>query len=126
MSSRQPAHVLVAEDNALVSSAMRILLEECGFRISITPSVKETVAVASTDPVDVLLLDLGLADGDGLLAMSELRTLGHLPRVSVALTGRDDPGTVERCTAAGCTAVLLKPVPARELMAKVRAWASEP
>lgn len=125
MASRQPAHVLVAEDNALVSSAMRILLEECGFRVSITSTVSETVAVASTDPVDVLLLDLGLADGDGLLAMSELRALDRLPRISVALTGRDDPGTVERCTTAGCTAVLLKPVPARELMAKVKAWVGE-
>ncbi len=125
MTSRQPAHVLVAEDNALVSSAMRILFEESGFRVSIAPSVKETVAVASTDPVDVLLLDLGLSDGDGLLALSELRVLDRMPRVSVALTGRDDPGTVERCTAAGCTAVLLKPVPARELIAKVRAWTEE-
>ena len=125
MTSRQPAHVLVAEDNALVSSAMRILFEESGFRVSIAPSVKETVAVASTDPVDVLLLDLGLSDGDGLLALSELRVLDRMPRVSVALTGRDDPGTVERCTAAGCTAVLLKPVPARELMAKMKSWAGE-
>jgi DNA-binding response OmpR family regulator len=125
MASRQPAHVLVAEDNALVSSAMRILFEESGFRVSTAPSVMATVAVASTDPVDVLLLDLGLADGDGLLALTELRALDRMPRVSVALTGRDDPGTVERCTAAGCAAVLLKPVPARELIAKVKSWVGE-
>jgi DNA-binding response OmpR family regulator len=125
MALRQPAHVLVAEDNALVSSAMRILFEESGFRVSVTPSVMATVAVASTDPVDVLLLDLGLADGDGLLALTELRALDRLPRMSVALTGRDDSGTVERCRAAGCAAVLLKPVPARELIAKVKSWVGD-
>jgi len=125
MPPRQPAHVLVAEDNALVSGAMRILFEESGYRVSTTPSVTDTVAVASTDPVDVLLLDLGLADGDGLLALTELRALGRMPRISVALTGRDDPGTIERCTAAGCSAVLVKPVPARELIAKVKSWVED-
>ena len=45
--------------------------------------------------------------------------------MTVALTGRDDPGTVERCRAAGCAAVLLKPVPARELIAKVKSWVGD-
>lgn len=125
MAAGQPAHVLVAEDNPLVSGAMRILFEESGYRVSTTPSVADTVTVASTDPVDVLLLDLGLSDGDGLLALTELRALGHVPRISVALTGRDDPGTVARCTEAGCSAVLVKPVPARELIAKVRSWTGQ-
>jgi DNA-binding response OmpR family regulator len=122
MASRPPAHVLVAEDNALVSGAMRILFEESGYRVSVAATITETVATASSDAVDVLLLDLGLADGDGLVALSELRALGAMPRVSVALTGRDDRVTEERCLAAGCTAVLVKPVPARELIAKVRGW----
>ena len=39
----QPAHVLVAEDNALVGSAMRILLEDGGYRVTIAPSVAETI-----------------------------------------------------------------------------------
>jgi DNA-binding response OmpR family regulator len=122
MASRPPAHVLVAEDNALVSGAMRILFEESGYRVSIAATITETVTTASSDPVDVLLLDLGLADGDGLVALAELRAMGASPRVTVALTGRDDRATEERCLAAGCTAVLVKPVPARELIAKVRDW----
>ena len=122
MAARQPAHVLVAEDNALVSGAMRILFEDSGYRVSIAPTITETVATAASDPVDVLLLDLGLADGDGLTAIEELHVRGAMPRVAVALTGRDDRLTQERCLAAGCTAVLVKPVPARELLAKVRSW----
>ena len=117
-----PAHVLVAEDNALVGSAMRILFEESGYRVNVTPTIAATVAAASAEPVDVLLLDLGLADGDGLLVLAELARRGAMPRVAVALTGRDDPDTVQRCLDAGCAAVLVKPVPARELMAKIREW----
>ena len=89
-----PPHVLVAEDNELVSGAMRVLFEETGHRVSTAPSIALTVSVATTDPVDLLLLDLGLADGDGLEVLSQLRARGTMPRVSVALTGRDEPEIV--------------------------------
>ena len=98
---------------------MRLLLEESGFRVSVCGTVASTVATAAADRVDVLLLDLGLPDGNGLLALSELRA----PRVTVALTGRDEPAVATRCIEAGCAAVLVKPVPTRELVAKVRGWA---
>ena len=42
----------------------------------------------------------------------------------VALTGHDDTETAERCRAAGCADVLVKPVPARELISKVAGWLS--
>ena len=115
-------HVLVAEDNDLVAGAMRVLFEETGHRVSTTPSITATVAVATSEPVDLLLLDLGLADGDGLEVLAQLKEHGAMPRVAVALTGRDEPEIVARCRAMGCADVLLKPVPARQLLAKVREW----
>ena len=118
-------HVLVAEDNELVSGAMRVLFEETGHRVSTTPSIAATVALAVADPVDLLLLDLGLADGDGLEVLTQLRALDALPRVAVALTGRDEPAIVARCREMGCADVLLKPVPARELLAMARQWLGE-
>lgn len=59
-------HVMVAEDNELVCGAMRVLFEETGHRVSTTPSIVATVDAAVADAPDILLLDLGLADGDGL------------------------------------------------------------
>jgi DNA-binding response OmpR family regulator len=115
-------HVLVAEDNELVATAMRVLFEETGHRVSTTPTIVAAVRVAATDPVDLLLLDLGLADGDGLDVLVQLKERGTVPRISVALTGRDEPEVAARCRALGCTDVLLKPVPARELLAKARGW----
>jgi CheY-like chemotaxis protein len=114
--------VLVAEDNALVADAMRLLFEETGHRVTTTASITETVAVAAEDGVDLLLLDLGLSDGDGLIVLSELASRGALPRVTVALTGRDEPETIERCLAAGCRETMLKPVPVGELLRKTREW----
>lgn len=115
-------HVLVAEDNELVVTAMQVLFEETGHRVSTAPTIVATVRIAATDPVDLLLLDLGLADGDGLDVLVQLKERGTMPRVAVALTGRDEPEVVERCRALGCADVLLKPVPARELLARTRGW----
>jgi CheY-like chemotaxis protein len=115
-------HVLVAEDNALVADAMRLLFEETGHRVTTTESIAQTVAAAADDPVDLLLLDLGLSDGDGLAVLTELASRGAMPRVSVALTGRDEQEVSDRCLAAGCRAVMLKPVPVGELLRKSREW----
>ena len=115
-------HVLVAEDNPLVADAMRLLFEETGHRVTTAGTIADVVRAAEHDPVDLLLLDLGLADGDGLEVPDQLRAHEALPRVSVALTGRDEPEVIERCKAAGCREVLLKPVPVGELLRKSRGW----
>jgi CheY-like chemotaxis protein len=115
---------MVAEDNELVCDAMRVLFEETGHRVTTVPSIVAAVAAATADPVDLMLLDLGLADGDGLEVLKHLGAANALPRVSVALTGRDEPEIVAACRAAGCREVLLKPVPARELLRLARGWLS--
>jgi CheY-like chemotaxis protein len=115
-------HVLVAEDNTLVADAMRLLFEETGHRVTTAGTIVDVVAAAASNPVDLLLLDLGLSDGDGLDVLPQLAARGALPRVSVALTGRDEPEVIERCKAAGCRDVLLKPVPVGELLRRSREW----
>jgi two-component system KDP operon response regulator KdpE len=115
-------HVLVAEDNTLVADAMRLLFEETGHRVTTAGTIVDVVRAAASDPVDLLLLDLGLADGDGLDVLDQLRGRDAMPRVSVALTGRDEPDVIARCREAGCREVLLKPVPVGELLRRSRAW----
>lgn len=110
------AHVLVVEDNELVSSALRILFESANHRLSVAASVAETLTIAEHDPPDLVLLDLTLPDGDGLGAVPPLLHSGC--RAIVVLTGHDDLETRARCLAAGCSEVLVKPVPSRELLAK--------
>lgn len=108
--------MLVAEDNADVCDAMRVLFDAAGYRVNTAGHVAGIVDIASSDAVDLLLLDLGLADGDGLDVLRELQSLGAVPRVVIALTGRDEADVRARCREAGCSAVLVKPVPIRELL----------
>ncbi len=114
-----PAHVLVVEDNEHVTSAMRILLEAADYRVSTAGSIADALAVAAADPPTLALLDLTLPDGDGLSLAEPLRAAGA---AVVALTGHDDAETRHRCLAAGCVEVLVKPVPARELVRKAKGW----
>jgi DNA-binding response OmpR family regulator len=116
------SHVLVVEDNEHVTSALRILLEAADHRVSTAGSIAEALAVARRDPAALVLLDLTLPDGDGLALVPALRATGS--GAIVALTGHDDSETRERCLKAGCVDVLLKPVPARELIKRAGEWLS--
>jgi DNA-binding response OmpR family regulator len=114
------SHILVVEDSELVSGAIQLLLETAGHRVSTAASIAEALGVARSDPPALVLLDLTLPDGDGLLLIEPLLAGGC--KTVVALTGHDDDLTRERCLAAGCTDVLIKPVPTRELIARTAGW----
>jgi len=113
-------HVLLVEDNELVTDAMRILFESIDARVSVAGSVTEALGVGATDPAKLVLLDLTLPDGDGLSIIDPLRVSGS--EIFVAVTGHDEPEIRQRCLDAGCVDVVIKPPRARELMAKASAW----
>ena len=115
-------HILLVEDNALVIGALRLLLEETGHRVSDASTIAGAASVLRDDPPDVVLLDLTLGGEDGLSLMKSI-TGGEAPRpIVVALTGHDDPATLERCTRAGCRAVLVKPIAPMKLKGQIAEW----
>jgi CheY-like chemotaxis protein len=118
-------HILLVEDNALVIGALRMLLEETGHRVSDASTVAAAARVLSADPPDVVLLDLTLNGEDGLSLMSSIDATGTRRPVVVALTGHDDPETLERCTSAGCRTVLVKPIRPLELKSQIAVWLGE-
>ena len=100
---------------------MRILLESGGHRVSIASTIGDALEIGVKDPATLVLLDLTLPDGNGLELVDPLRAAGSLV---VALTGHDDAETKARCLEAGCADVLVKPVPARDLLAHTAEWLS--
>jgi DNA-binding response OmpR family regulator len=115
-------HILIVDDSADITGALRVLFEETGNDVSVANTIRDAVAVADARTVDVMLLDLTLPDGDGLTVLATMRARDIEPRVTAALTGRAEPEIAARCTAAGCQAVLVKPVPIAELLRRVREW----
>ena len=120
-----PARVLLVEDSELVADAMRTLLDALGHTVRVAPSVRGAVAACEAEVPDIMLLDLGLLDGHGLEVMEQVTSRGLAPRVVAAMTGDDEPAMKRRCLAAGCREVLVKPVGARELMARIETWMRE-
>jgi DNA-binding response OmpR family regulator len=99
---------------------MRILFQHNGYRVSSATNVAEAVQIGVHDSPDVVLLDVSLRDEDGLEVIARWKECGvALPRI-FALTGHADEATWARCAGAGCEAVLLKPVPSADLVARVK------
>jgi CheY-like chemotaxis protein len=115
-------HILIVDDSTAVTDALRVLFEETGHDVSVAATVAEAVGVATGRAVDVMFLDLTLRDGDGLAALRAMRSRDIEPKVTAALTGHAEPEIAARCKAAGCEAVLVKPVPIAELLKRVREW----
>jgi CheY-like chemotaxis protein len=118
-------HILLVEDNAFVIGALRLLLEETGHRVSDASTLAAAARVLSSDPPDVVLLDLTLGGEDGLSLMSSIDAASARRPIVVALTGHDDPETLERCSRAGCRAVLVKPIQPLKLKSQIAEWLGE-
>ncbi len=110
------ASVLLVEDSPLISGALRILLESGGFDVTIASTAAEASAWDGPTRPDVMILDLGLPDADGLTVLSALEARQLKPARTFAMTGHNDTLTFERCIAAGCDDVLIKPVPVQQLL----------
>jgi DNA-binding response OmpR family regulator len=108
--------VLLVEDSTMITSALELLLEAGGFHVTVAATAAEASAWDGPDPPDVMLLDLGLPDADGLSVLDSLDARGMRPRATFAMTGHDDNVTRARCLERGCAGVLVKPVPVQQLL----------
>jgi DNA-binding response OmpR family regulator len=112
--------ILIVEDSALTASALRLLFEESGYKVVLAASVRDAIQLGMEWLPDLMLLDVTLADGDGLSALQRLREANVAPAATIALTGHDDDEIRQRCLDAGCIEVMIKPVPIARLLALVR------
>ncbi len=110
--------ILLVEDHEATRQALERLLRQRGFEVIATTSVGEARARARDGRFDLVLSDIGLADGDGAVLMSELRDVYGLK--GIALTGYGMEEDVERYRASGFVSHLTKPVRMDALEALIR------
>jgi len=113
-------HVLLTEDNALIASGIVAGLQAQGFAVAHAATAAQADALLRSARFDLLILDLGLPDEDGLHFLQRLRRRGiDLP--VLILTARD--AVTERVSGlqAGADDYLVKPFDLRELAARLHA-----
>lgn len=110
--------VLVVEDDREIRTYMQSALAVEGFDVLTAVSLSEACAILRYDSPDLVLLDLGLPDGDGADLVHELRQRSNLPVIVVS--ARDQEAQKIRLLDAGADDYLTKPFSIGELLARLR------
>ena len=110
--------VLVVEDDREIRSLMQSSLSVEGFGVQTAASLSEARALLRHAPPDVVILDLGLPDGDGELLVRELRQRQSVPIIVVSARHQETQKIA--LLDAGADDYLTKPFSVAELLARIR------
>ncbi len=109
--------ILIAEDDEFVQQLLAAYFQQEGFQVSLVSSGHELMAMLDSEPQDLLLLDLGLPDEDGLVLMRQIRARSSMPVIVLtARQGREDKLTALEM---GADDYLIKPCDPKELVLRV-------
>ncbi|NQV83271.1 MAG: response regulator transcription factor [Rhodospirillales bacterium] len=111
-------HLLIVEDDELVQSLLAAYMQNEGFKVSLATTGKEMLACIDSEAIDLVLLDLGLPDEDGLVLARQMRARSSLPIIVV--TARKDQKDRLAALEIGADDYLTKPFDPEELVLRVR------
>ena len=111
--------VVVIEDEPHIRRFVRSALEAEGWQVHEADTAKKGLTEAGTRKPDLLVLDLGLPDGDGLDVIRDVRGWSGVP--IIVLSARSDEADKIAALDAGADDYLTKPFGVGELLARVRA-----
>ncbi|MGC8469814.1 MAG: response regulator [Acetobacteraceae bacterium] len=117
--------VLVVEDEPELRELVRAALARAGFAVDAAGTVADADESLRMAAYDAVVLDLGLADGDGLTLLRGLRARGEAVPVLI-LTARDGPDERVAGLDAGSDDYLVKPFHMPELLSRIRALLRRP
>lgn len=111
--------VLVVEDDPSIALIEREALEREGFEVSVTASGADALGLARSVQPDLIILDHGLPDIDGIEVLREIRSASRV--AIIVVTGRSEEAVRVESLEAGADDYVIKPFSTPELVARVRA-----
>ena len=111
--------VLVVEDDPAIRSAVQRAMTDRGHAVAVAQTGMAGLETVLQGSHDVVLLDLGLPDIDGMTLISMIRAASDVPIVVV--TARDDDASIVQALDAGADDYVVKPFGADQVSARVRA-----
>ena len=112
--------ILLVEDDRLLAEGMKTALKREGFTVNHLAEGSLAITSMATDPADVVILDLGLPDMDGIDVLRSIRSAGQSVPVLI-LTARDNLDSKIQGLDTGADDYLTKPFEPDELFARLRA-----
>jgi two-component system KDP operon response regulator KdpE len=119
--TQDPSHrarILVVDDEEPIRRFLRAALRAHGFVVDEAATAREGLLLVGQHPPDLVLLDLGLPDGDGLEFTREVRTWSAVPILVISARGREEDKVA--ALDGGADDYVTKPFGVDELMARVR------
>jgi two-component system, OmpR family, response regulator len=111
-------HILVVDDDPQIRSLLKDYFGENGLRVSAASNGQEMSRIMNDEAIDLIVLDLRLADEDGMAIARSLRDRLAIPLVM--LTGVRDEADRVMGLELGADDYVLKPFSPRELLARIR------
>jgi two-component system KDP operon response regulator KdpE len=112
------ATVLVVEDEPQMRKFIRASLSSHGYKIIEAERASEALMLATSHNPELILLDLGLPDGDGISLTKQMREWSRVPIIVISARGREDDKVA--ALDAGADDYLTKPFGVNELLARMR------
>ena len=110
--------VLVIDDELQIRRLLRVCLEANGYRVVEAATGQDGIVQAAQHPPDVVLLDLGLPDMDGVAVLKRLREWSRLPVVVLSVRDREEDKIA--ALDQGADDYVTKPFTTGELLARLR------
>ena len=121
-SSGAPRSVAIVDDDVRIRTLLRLELEDLGALVICFGSAEEAIDGIRNNSVDLVLLDVGLPEMDGITCLRRLRQQGLASKV-VLMSGHWDPEDEQEIKAAGADGYVIKtelPALLAELMKQAR------
>jgi two-component system KDP operon response regulator KdpE len=118
MNGPSGARILAVDDDAAILRTLQTSLAGHGFQVQTAESGQQALELVVSERPDLILLDLGLADMDGLEFIHEVRSRSSTP--IIVLSVRDAERTKVTALDLGADDYLTKPFGADELLARIR------
>lgn len=110
--------IMVVEDDAPVRHLITVSLSAEDYNVIAAETASEAVKFAATQNPDIILLDLGLPDGDGVDVIKKIRLWTEMP--ILVISARDEDTDKIEALDAGADDYLTKPFSVAELLARLR------
>lgn len=112
------SRILLVEDNESIVMGLQYLLENEGFTIKIAENVKGASRLLEADKFDLILLDIGLPDGNGFTLCEKIKQNYQTP--IIFLTAKEEENDVVKGLDLGADDYIIKPFRNRELISRMK------